>query len=555
MTRPLILLLALCWSTPILSADLVNARALVEQKRYNEAIAEFDILIQASPANADLLIEAARVNAWADRHPQSAALYRKVIANAPQRRADVILALAWQLAWDNHHREAIPLFREAAVVNEAQQTEALHGLAESLTATDQLPEALAIYSQLSTNTTDLKAHKGEARVLLWLDRYDEAIDRYRSILNTQPNDKEAQIGLARALNRSGRHFAAVSVYQAATTNESALTTDTRVERARALRWAGLEEVALQTLGNATGKEADDLRDKLKQETASHLRAEFEFARDSDELDINALTLGWQQRFSEARSLDVSVRTARIEQGAANIRGRQLLARMGTRMGNTGQGLLWPALTLGIRDYNGWQTAAWKLQSKWIPEDFWRIDAEAGNETVETIAALNNHVTLNSIAASADWRFLPQSSATLGAAVQRFDDGNQRTRLIGRIGHVLLRDQPKLTLGVEGMGFNDSDPSVARGYYNPGRYRELNAFAHAEHETAGWLLGGKLALGRLAETPGTNNGLYTWELSAARDITPLLHLRLYVGGSNSSALSSTGSGYIRNYLGASLIGYY
>jgi hypothetical protein len=106
-----------------------------------------------------------------------------------------------------------------------------------------------------------------------------------------------------------------------------------------------------------------------------------------------------------------------------------------------------------------------------------------------------------------------------------------------------------------MGFNDSDPSVARGYYNPGRYRELNAFAHAEHETAGWLLGGKLALGRLAETPGTNNGLYTWELSAARDLTPLLHLRLYVGSSNSSALSRTGSGYIRDYLGASLIGYY
>lgn len=555
MTRPLALLLALCWSAPLLSADLVNARALVEQKRYHEALAEFDTLIQVSPANTDLLIEAARVNAWADRHPESAALYRQVIAVAPARREDVVLPLAWQLAWGNQHHEAIPLFREAASKNGTQKTEALYGLAESLAATNQLPEALAIYTALSAQTTELKARKGVARVLLWLDRSDEAIDRYRALLSAQPNDKEAQVGLARALNRSGRHLAAVSAYQTTAHYEGVLDRDTQLERVRALRWAGLEDIALQTLGDATGKEASDLRIKLQQETAPHLRAELESARDSDALDINALTLGWQQRFFKADVLDVSVRTAHIEQGAANIQGRQLLARMSTRLGNAEASLLWPALTLGIRDYDGWQTTAWKVQSKWVPKDFWRIDAEAGNETVETIAALNNRVTLNYLGASADWRFLPQWSATLGGAVLRFDDDNQRTRLIGRIEHVVLRDQPRLTLGVEGMGFNDSDPTIARGYYNPERYREFKVFARAEHETAGWRLGAKLALGQLDETPGTSSGLYAWELSAARELTPLLQLRLYAGGSDSSALSRTGSGYTRDFLGASLIWYY
>ena len=555
MRQYLALLLALCWSVPALSADLGNARALVEQKRYNDAITEFNVLIEASPANTDLLIEAARVNAWADRHPQSAALYRKVVERAPLRRGDVILPLAWQLAWDNRHEEAIPLFRETATLAGAQQTEALHGLAESLAATNQLPEALGVYRQLSTNTADLKASQGEARVLLWLDRHDEAAARYRDVLNTQPNDKEAQIGLARALNHSGRHLAAVSVYQTATRREPALALNTRVERSLALRWAGLEDQALQTLGDAAGKDADTLRGKLKQETASHLRAEFESARDSDELDINALTLGWQQRFSEVNTLDVSARGAHIEQNNTLIQGRQLLARMGTRLGNTGQGLLWPALTLGIRDYDGWQTAAWKLQGKWIPADFWRVDVEAGNDVVETITALNNRATLNFVAASTDWRFAPRWSATLGGAVLRFDDDNQRTRLVGRIEHVLLRDQPKLILGIEGMGFNDSDPTIARGYYNPERYRELKLFAQAEHETAGWILGGRLALGRLWETPGSSSGLYAWELSAARNLDPMLRLRLYAGGSDSSAFLRTGGGYTRNYLGASLIWFF
>jgi tetratricopeptide (TPR) repeat protein len=551
MTRPLALLLALCWSASLLGADLVNTRVLVEQKRYIEAIPQFDILVQANPGNADLLIEAARVNAWADRHTHAAALYQQVIRVAPQRRADVILPLAWQLAWDNQHAQAIPFFQEASA-NVAQKTEALHGLAELLAQMNRLPEALSVYKTLAQQTDDQQARKGEARVLLWMERYDEAIDRYRNILTAHPSDHEAQLNLARALNRSGQHFAAVSAYQTASHNGVELDTDTRVERARALHWAGLEAEALQTLGDTPGSEAHALRTQLTQETASHLRAEFESARDSDQLHINALTLGWQQRFTKVNDLDVSLRSAQIKQRSATIEGRQVLARVGTRLGNTEAGLFWPALTLGVRDYDGWQTAAWKLQGKWLPRDFWRIDLEAGNETVETITALSNRVTLNYAAASADWRFLPLWSATLGGAVLRFDDGNQRTRLVGRIERVVLRDQPRLTLGIEGMGFHDSDPTIARGYYNPDRYREFKAFARAEHQAAGWLLGAKLALGQLVETPGTRSGLYAWELSASRDLGARLQFRLHIGGSDSSALSRTGTGYTRDFAGASLI---
>jgi hypothetical protein len=114
-----------------------------------------------------------------------------------------------------------------------------------------------------------------------------------------------------------------------------------------------------------------------------------------------------------------------------------------------------------------------------------------------------------------------------------------------------------------MGFNDSDPTSTinkRGYYNPERYRELKFFAHAEHETDGWLLQARLALGKLWETPwftpSDSNGLYAWELVAASDLAHDLRLRLYAGGSDSSAfLQGTGSGYTRNYMGASLIWFY
>ncbi|ODU03162.1 MAG: hypothetical protein ABS89_04945 [Thiobacillus sp. SCN 63-1177] len=556
MIRLLSLLAALTFSLSAFGGDLAQARILVDQKRYAEAIAIYETLVSVPPGQADLLIEAARVNAWGDRHPSSARLYRQALDAAPDRRYDVLLPLAWQLAWGNCHDEAIPLFREVANQVPAQKNEALHGLAESLAARNQLLPALEVYHTLAADPANIKARKAEARILAWLERHDEAILRYRAILDTHPGDKEAQIGLARALNYSGRHFEAVVAYAAAIENDPALARDTRTERATALRWAGLEDAALTTLGDAPGDDSVSLRSRLGQETASHLRAEFESSWDSDDLDIDALSLGWQQRFGFGRWLDVSARDARIGQYGDQIDGRQLLIKGGTRLGSVEAGLLWPALTVGVRDYNGWQTAAWKLQGRWLPADFWRIDLEAGNDVVETIDALQNEVTLNQVSASTDWLFAPRWRATLGAALLRFDDDNQRTRLIGRIEHVLMTAQPRVVVGVEGMGFNDSVPDIDRGYYNPETYRELKALARVEHEAYGWLLEARLALGKLWETPGDSSGLYAWELVAARDLAPDLRLRLYAGGSDSSAfLQGTGSGYTRNNLGASLIWFY
>ena len=556
MIRLLSLLAALSVGFSALGADLGQARALVDQKRYAEAIAVYDALLAERPGQADLLIETARVHAWADRHPSSAALYRQALEAAPGRRHDVLLPLAWQLAWGGRHDEAIALFREVAQQVPAQKSEALHGLAESLAATNQLQPALEAYRTLATDPADLRARKGEARMLLWLDRNAEAAARYRAILEAHPRDAEARLGLARALNYDGRHFAALAAYADATAGDPGLTRDTRVERAAALRWAGLEDQAAETLDDATGKGVDLLRQRLRQETASHLRADIESASDSDDLDTQALSLGWQQRFAAGRLLDVAARGARVEQNGERIDGRQLLFKAGTRLGDAGHGLFWPSLTVGVRDYDGWQTAAWKLQGKWIPTDLWRIDLEAGNEVIENVASIHNEVTLNAVSASADWRFAPHWSATAGAAALRFDDGNQRTRLIGRVERILRTAHPRLVVGLEGMGFRDSDPTVDRGYYNPERYREFKALARAEHETAGWLLEARLALGKLWETPGDSSGLYAWELSAARELSPMLRLRLYAGGSDSSGfLQGSGSGYTRNYLGAGLIWFY
>ena len=555
MIKRLFLIAGLSLSLCALGADLKQARTLVDQQRYTEANAVYEALLTEQPGQADLLIEAARVRAWADQHQPAASLYQQVLAVAPQRRYDVLLALAWQLTWDGRHAEAIPLFQEVSQQVPAQKTEALFGLAESLSQSNRLNEALAVYRTLSGPPENLKARLGEARMLLWLDRPDEAAVKYRAMMDAHPENPDARIGFARALNTRGRHFAAVSAYASAVADNPELARDTRVERATALRWSGLEDSAWSTLGDAQGRDADTLRSTLKRERARSLHVKLETSQDSDQLAIHALNLGWQQRFGTGYAVDVSTRESRIEQNARRIEGRQLLLKVDTRLGSVNQGLFWPALTVGLRDYDGWQTPAWKLQGKWIPADFWRIDLEAGNDVIENIQSLDNKVTLNVFSASTDWRFAPRWSATLGGALLRFDDGNQRTRLMGRVEHTLTASQPRIIVGFEGMGFSNSDSAVSRGYYNPEHYRELKMQVRAEHETAGWLLEAQLALGKLWETPGGSSGLYAWELSATHALTPLLRLRLNAGGSDSSAFLRTGSGYTRNTLGASLIWLY
>ena len=80
MIRPLSFFLALSLSLSAFGASLDEARLLVDQRRYGEAIPMYEVLLGERPGQADLLIEAGRVNAWADRHADAARLYRQAIA-------------------------------------------------------------------------------------------------------------------------------------------------------------------------------------------------------------------------------------------------------------------------------------------------------------------------------------------------------------------------------------------------------------------------------------------------------------------------------------------
>lgn len=532
-----------------------DARQLVDQKNFPSALELYDRLLAETPDDADLLIEAARVNAWADRHKEAIAFYRRVLDVAPQRRNDVLLPLAWQLTWSDQHQDAALLFRESLAADPGNR-EARHGLAEALSGDNRLTEALVEYQKLiASDAGDIKARHSEARLLLWMNHYTEAELRYQTMLRENPDDKEATIGLARTHNWSGRHFLAAREYEAAArkwpTDETIKT-----DLATAQRWAGTDNLALGTLAGIPENKATALRRQARIDSLRGLRFGATTSYDTDRLRIHSETLAFRYPFDATRLLQTSLRLAQLEQRGQHANGKELLVSYGDRFGafDAPRGLIWPSVSAGIRDYEGWQTFAWRAGAKWLPADLWRIDLDAGNEAIENIPSVRNKVMFTSLGAGTEVRIHPRITAAASLGLGRFDDGNVRNRMRGRIEGLVLT-QPRITLGWEGFRFANSKPDIVRGYYNPESYIENKLISSIETTRWDWNFMARGGFGRLSEEPsGIARGIYSWELHAWRYIRDSASLRLFVGRSDSAFNSSSGfgRGYARSYGGIDLM---
>ncbi len=623
---------------------LEQARQLVEKRNFPEAIKHYQRLVKAKPHDSDLLIEAARVTGWADRNKESAELYQQVIDQFPARRNDVIVPLAAQLFWSNQASVAIPLFREALARNPGDRDAALH-LGEALQSTGNYAEAISLYDgMLTKNSNDLPVQRGKAWALLRSDRFAEAEPMYRAILRDNPKDTDARIGLARTLNFSGRHQEAIRAYDQLA-QEFPDDQGIQVQRAQAQYWAGMEHEALATLDRLSSDEAEQLSNKIKRNIKPAVSGGVEYSKDKDDLkiargqisgrvpigDTASIEVGYSRAelrgkrkarqitlsgnslnnlslngvaataarvTDDTRILNVDLPDGRnahvpIDAGqqshsfrsgnwneSGRLTGQQLAFTFSDRLGSPASGLFFPRVTLGIRDYDKWRTGLVRLSAKWLPADFWRADFEAGNDIVENLDAIDNRVKLNFSSASVDHEFTRRINAGAGLFLGKFDDGNRRTRLTGRVEYV-ARFQPRLSFGVEGLGFGDSKqafrdvtlrfdnlaladapglPNVGsitfreagRGYYNPKHYAEAKLFGSISYDRDHWSLWAKLAVGGVRETPfdgeASNGVISSAELNYGYHITSQSELRVSLGRTGSRVSSSEGGGYYRNFAG-------
>lgn len=558
------------------------ARAATERRDWADALPRWRALEAAAPEDVDLLIESARVHGFADRNADAAQRYRKVLELAPARRGDVLLSLAWQTLWAGEPARAEALFLEvaakpAAFAGGADGFDAWRGAAEARRNDGRLAEALQAYERAcGLRPTDRGVARAQAQTLAWLDRHDEAIAAYGQLLRDDPDDQASRYGLAQARNFAGRHREAVAAYRDGFARDRAagleVPADARFDHARALRWAGYDELAHAALD---GLPQPDARWLQAYRTGRELRpwadAGVEFATDRDRLDtrVSTASAGW--RPTAASSLEMAARWVDLTEPMRAARGERLGLAWRTRLDSgadaigtpADRGPAWAGIALQANRYGDWHPVTGAARAHWLPADTLRVDGEIGREVAETPLAVANRVTVDVASVGAQWRWQPRSSVSGAVAALKFDDGNLRTRVALRADH-RLHARPKVVLGVEAMAFRSSDPTSETrpglGYWNPRSYREARAYVALGHEARPWDFTLKLGLGTAREEDGwgvrSSGNPNLWELSAGYDLHRSLRLRAYAGGSGGSmGVATGGEGYWRRYLGIGVTGWF
>lgn len=172
------------------SADLdvslvrANARAATDRRDFATALPLYEQLVSHPTADADTLIEAARVFGWADRNARAAELYRRALSVAPARRADIVPSLAWQTLWSDGATAALPLFEEAAVLRPGDRALGW-ALGQALNSAGRHREALVQFRRWSPPASD-DERLDLARAWRWAGYEDRAWPLLREATDPEP---------------------------------------------------------------------------------------------------------------------------------------------------------------------------------------------------------------------------------------------------------------------------------------------------------------------------------------------------------------------------------
>ncbi len=161
-------------------------------------------------------------------------------AQAQDSSADAAAETARAAARADRHAEAIAAFRAAIALAPERTGEWRRELADQLTWSRQFAEAIALYRAgvaADQGEAQRQARIGLARALSWAGQHDAAIAEYGRALAMQPQDRDVAIARAQVLGWASRLGAAEAAY-AALLRANPDDADALRGRARMRSWRG-----------------------------------------------------------------------------------------------------------------------------------------------------------------------------------------------------------------------------------------------------------------------------------------------------------------------------
>jgi len=244
---PAVMIAAMAESSP--RQILQQAKALEEEKRYEEAIAAYRQYLQAKPDHDDVRASVAKLLSWQGQWDDAAAGYRDLLTRHPLDH-DIRVGLAQVLSWQKQYELAREEY-ERVLQDEPDHVEALTGLGNVLLWSGHQAQAVPYYERVVAETGDaevaarlqaLKSASGSpagpvsssepasprgnepvtsdaAQALQRggrleiMRQYDDAIAVYREELERSPGNDEVRAALARVLSWQGVHAEATALYR------------------------------------------------------------------------------------------------------------------------------------------------------------------------------------------------------------------------------------------------------------------------------------------------------------------------------------------------------
>ncbi len=225
---------------------LQQAKALEDEKRYDEAIAAYRQYLLAKSDHDDVRATLAKLLSWQGQREEAIALYREILTREPLDH-DSRVGLARVLSWNTQLAESREEY-ERVLHDEPAHAEALAGLGDVLLWSGQREQAIGYYQQALAAADDeevaarLRALKAETtatpavqdvpaprppeaepadgsqalergRRLEMMRQQEDALAVYREGLTQFPGNDELRAALARVLSWKGIHAEAVELYR------------------------------------------------------------------------------------------------------------------------------------------------------------------------------------------------------------------------------------------------------------------------------------------------------------------------------------------------------
>jgi|GEM_PF-50699 LmbE family N-acetylglucosaminyl deacetylase/tetratricopeptide (TPR) repeat protein len=241
---------------PVIDQGIAAVRQRMAQARYDEAIAQLQLLRKWAPGNPKLLELLEKCYAQKGNFYAALEIVSELHRRFPENREYPLHKAQYQ-AWLKFYDEAIRTYKDL-IASDSTDLRALVGLADVLSWKGEFGRAARFYRKALQHQPDyVEAILGQARILAWENRFSASLELYKKALELQPENAAIHKGYGEVLGWAGQYDRAIQALHRAISLDSTFA-DAYHVLAQVYAWKGDTRSALTAYQKAINLDPENL---------------------------------------------------------------------------------------------------------------------------------------------------------------------------------------------------------------------------------------------------------------------------------------------------------